>query len=97
MTRNLADAHGTEKIRFNQFNVGWVLTPAEYILKQKEGLPPDWPEHVSPLFAPSGRLISPEEIAAFALLFVSDEAALISGSILDLNQYPMIGRNPVKS
>jgi NAD(P)-dependent dehydrogenase (short-subunit alcohol dehydrogenase family) len=96
MTRNLADAHGTEGIRVNQLNVGWTLTPNEFALKIKEGLPEDWPARVGKQFAPSGRLLSPEEIAWAAVYFLSDEAALINGAVLDLEQYPVIGRNPVK-
>ena len=97
LSRNLADAHGPENIRVNHFNVGWVLTENEYKLKRREGLPEDWPQRLSPTVAPSGRLLSPEEIAEFALLFVSDEGALINGSVVDLEQYPMIGRNPKKT
>jgi NAD(P)-dependent dehydrogenase (short-subunit alcohol dehydrogenase family) len=96
MTRNLADAHGTEGIRVNQLNVGWTLTPNEFALKMKEGLPEDWPSRVSRTFAPSGRLLSPEDIAWAAVYFLSDEAALINGAILDVEQYPVVGRNPVK-
>ncbi len=96
LTRNLADAHGTEGIRVNQLNVGWTLTPNEYELKKKEGLPDDWPTKISRTFAPSGRLLSPEDIAWAALYFLSDEGGLINGAILDVEQYPLIGRNPVK-
>jgi hypothetical protein len=31
-----------------------------------------------------------------AIYFLSDEAALINGSILDVEQFPVIGRNPTK-
>ena len=96
LTRNLADAHGPEGIRVNQFNVGWTLTPNEYELKKKEGLPDDWPTKVPKTFAPSGRLLSPEDIAWAAVYFLSDEAALVNGAVLDLEQYPLIGRNPLK-
>ena len=96
MTRNLADAHGAEGIRVNQLNVGWTLTPNEFALKMKEGLPEDWPTKVSKTFAPSGRLLSPEDIAWAAVYFLSDEASLVNGAILDLEQYPLIGRNPTK-
>jgi NAD(P)-dependent dehydrogenase (short-subunit alcohol dehydrogenase family) len=96
LTRNLADAHGAEGIRVNQLNVGWTLTPNEFALKMKEGLPEDWPSRVSRTFAPSGRLLSPEDIAWAAVYFLSDEAALINGAILDVEQYPVVGRNPVK-
>lgn len=96
LTRNLADAHGPEGIRVNQFNVGWTLTPNEFELKKKEGLPADWPTKISKTYAPSGRLLSPEDIAWAAVYFLSDEAALVNGAILDLEQYPLIGRNPAK-
>jgi len=96
LSRNLADSLGPEGIRVNHFNLGWVLTPNEYELKQREGLPADWPQQVPRAFAPSGRLLSPEEIAHFALTFLSDEAALISGAVVELEQYPIIGRNPIK-
>jgi len=96
LTRNLADAHGAEGMRVNQLNVGWTLTPNEFALKMKEGLPEDWPSRVSKTFAPSGRLLSPEDIAWAGVYFLSDEAALINGAVLDLEQFPLIGRNPVK-
>lgn len=96
LTRNLADAHGREGLRVNHFNVGWTLTPNEYELKRKEGLPDDWPTKIPKTYAPSGRLMSPEDIAWAAVYFMSDEAQLINGAVLDLEQYPMIGRNPLK-
>ncbi len=80
----------------NQFNVGWTLTPNEYELKMKEGLPADWPSKVPKTFAPSGRLLTPEDVAWAAVYFLSDEAALINGAVFELEQYPLIGRNPVK-
>jgi len=96
MTRNLADAHATEAIQINQLNVGWTLTPNEYVLKMSDGLPPDWPSKLPISSAPRGRIHSPEEVAQVAIFFLSDEAALINGSILDVEQYPLIGRNPNK-
>ncbi len=96
LSRNLADALGLDGIRVNHFNLGWVLTPNEYALKRREGLPDDWPQRLPSTSAPSGRLITPDEIAHFALTFVESEGAPISGSVVDLEQYPMIGRNPPK-
>ena len=97
MTRNIADAYGVEGIRVNQFNVGWTLTANEYALKQSEGMPADWPSQVSKEFAPSGRLLSPEDIAWAAVYFLSDEAQLINGTVLELEQFPMIGRMQQRS
>jgi NAD(P)-dependent dehydrogenase (short-subunit alcohol dehydrogenase family) len=96
LTRNLADAHGTEGIRVNQINPGWTLTPNELALKATEGLPADWPSRLPPSYAPGGRLFSPDDVAAAAVYFLSDEAFLVNGAVLDLEQYPMIGRNPPK-
>jgi NAD(P)-dependent dehydrogenase (short-subunit alcohol dehydrogenase family) len=96
LTRNLADAHGPEGVRVNQLNVGWTLTPNEYELKIKDGLPDNWPSQVPRVYAPSGRLLSPEDIAWAAVYFLSDEAPLVNGGVLDFEQYPVIGRNPPK-
>lgn len=96
LTRNLADAHAIERIQINQLNVGWTLTPNEYELKMKDGLPSDWPSKLPKSVAPSGRIHSPEEVALAAIYFLSDEAALINGAILDVEQFPVIGRNPTK-
>ena len=96
LTRNLADAHGTEGIRVNQINPGWTLTPNELALKATEGLPEDWPSRLPAGYAPGGRLFSPDDVAWAAVYFLSDEAALVNGAVLDLEQYPIIGRNPPK-
>lgn len=96
MTRNLADAHAAEGIRVNQLNVGWTLTPNEYALKVSEGLSDDWPSRMPNALAPAGRLLSPQDIAWAAVYFLSDEAALLNGAVLDVEQYPLIGRNPTK-
>jgi hypothetical protein len=67
-----------------------------YQYKLNDGLQPDWPSHLPFGSAPSGRIHSPEEVAMAAIFFLSDEAALINGSVLDVEQFPVIGRNPVK-
>lgn len=96
LSRNLANALAPERVRVNHFNVGWVLTEREYALQVKLGQPVDWPERVSPVFAPSGRLLKPEEIAAAAVYWLSDESGPVSGAVVELEQFPVIGRNPVK-
>ncbi|HEX5176774.1 MAG TPA: SDR family oxidoreductase [Chthoniobacteraceae bacterium] len=97
MTRNLADAHGAEGIRINQLNPGWVLTPAEYAIKVREGLSKDWPNQIPREHAPGGRIFDPAEIAHFAAAFLGEPAALVNGSVVDIEQFPMVGRLPVKA
>jgi len=96
MSRNLSDALGSDGIRVNHFNVGWVLTKNEFNLKISEGLPTNWPDTLDKSVAPSGRLLSPEEIANFAVSFVEDAGGFVTGAVVELEQYPMIGRNPPK-
>ena len=96
LSRNLAEALCYEQIRVNHFNVGWVLTPNEYHYKINDGLPPDWPEQLPVELAPNGRLIKPDEIAAAAAYWLSDDSRPFSGCAIDLEQYPFLGRNPTK-
>lgn len=97
MSRNLANAHGVDRVRFNHLNVGWVLTTREYHHQIELGLPPDWPEKVPAQFAPCGRLITPEEIATACVYWLGDESRPITGSTVELEQYSVFGRNPPKS
>lgn len=97
MTRNLGDTlHRDHGIRVNQINPGWVLTENEQARKHEQGMKEDWPAELPAMFAPSSRIFAPEEIAAAAVYFLSDESGPVSGSILEIEQYPMIGRNPPK-
>lgn len=98
LTRNLGDTlHREDGVRVNQINPGWVLTENEARRKHEHGLPVDWYKDVSPVFAPSGRILWPDEIAAAAVYWLADESGPISGQIVDLEQYPLIGRNPPKN
>ena len=92
MTRNLADAHGTDKVRFNQLNVGWTLTDNEYQVKLDDGLDENWPETLPEYAAPSGHLVMPENIAEAAVFWASKASRPVTGSVLELEQYPLIGR-----
>ncbi|GAB3936772.1 SDR family NAD(P)-dependent oxidoreductase [Larkinella terrae] len=98
LTRNLGDTlHREEGVRVNQINPGWVLTENEARRKHEHGMPVDWYKDISPVFAPSGRIIWPDELAAAAVYWLADESGPISGQIVDLEQYPLIGRNPPKN
>lgn len=97
MSRNLANAHAGDGVRFNHFNVGWVLTDREYKMQVAEGLPVDWPERVPEMFAPSGKIMKPEDIAEAAVYWLGDESRPISGAVVDLEQYSVHGRNPVRT
>ena len=97
MTRNLGDTlHREDGVRVNQINPGWVLTETEMQRKKDQGLPDNWYQKVSRVYAPAGRILYPAEIAAAAIYWLGDECGPISGQVVDLEQYPFIGRNPPK-
>lgn len=96
LSRNLANAHAADRVRVNHLNVGWVLTDREYHHQIEHGMAADWPQKVPPQFAPSGRLIMPEEIASAAVYWLGDESRPISGAVVDMEQFSLIGRNPPK-
>jgi NAD(P)-dependent dehydrogenase (short-subunit alcohol dehydrogenase family) len=97
LTRNLGDTLMREdRVRVNQLNVGWVLTDNEARRKREHGLRDDWYADLPKKFAPSGRILKPEEIAAAVVYWICDDCGPISGQVCDLEQYPVIGRNPPK-
>lgn len=97
LTRNLGDTLMREdRVRVNQINPGWVLTENEAQRKREHGLRDDWYADLPKVYAPSGRILLPEEIAAAAIYWLSDEAGPVSGQVVDLEQHPFIGRNPPK-
>lgn len=94
MTRNLGDSLFRENgVRVNQINPGWVLTEKEIERKKEHGLADTWYKDLSKMYAPAGRIIWPEEIAAASIYWLADESGPISGQVVDLEQFPMIGRN----
>lgn len=97
LTRNLGDSlHRDFRVRVNQINPGWVLTEMERKRKQSHGFSEDWYRKMPNVFAPAGRILFPEEMAAAAVYWLSDESGPISGQVVDLEQYPFLGRNPPK-
>lgn len=97
MTRNLGDVLLREEgVRVNQINPGWVLTRNEAARKSEQGLAEGWQEEIPAAYAPAGRLLRPDEIAMAALYWLSDESGPVSGQVVEIEQYPYIGRNAPK-
>jgi len=60
----------------SQRNPEWVLTKNKVQRKKEQGLTEDWYKNIPAIFAPAGRILSPEEIAAAAVHWRSDERGL---------------------
>lgn len=98
LTRNLGDTLFRQAgVRVNQLNPGWVLTEKEIERKRTQGMRDDWFKDLPPIHAPAGRIFSPEEIAAAAIYWLADESGPVSGQVVDIEQYPFIGRNLPKN
>jgi NAD(P)-dependent dehydrogenase (short-subunit alcohol dehydrogenase family) len=88
LTKNAAATLNKYRIRVNQLNVGWTLTEGEHRVKQEEGKGEGWVE-AAVATRPFGRLLLPEDVAFAAAYFASDQSALVTGAVLDLEQYPV--------
>ena len=96
MTRNLANAHGVDQVRFNLINPGWILTEREYVDQIKKGMPDKWPEKLGKDNIPFGVMSTPEQLAAACIYWLGDESVPFTGSVVELEQFSIIGRNPEK-
>ena len=88
LTKNAASLLNRDRIRVNQINVGWTLTEGERRVKrEQEGKSDDW---IAEAIAtrPFGRLLAPRDIAYAAAYFASSASECVTGSVLDLEQYP---------
>jgi NAD(P)-dependent dehydrogenase (short-subunit alcohol dehydrogenase family) len=88
LTKNSASYLNRYKIRVNQINVGWTLTEGENRVKRLEGKGDDWLEEAE-RSRPWGRLFSPADVANAVVFFASDESAMVTGSVMDFEQYPV--------
>ena len=88
LTKNAASLLNRDRIRVNQINVGWTLTEGERRVKRdQEGKGDEWIE-AAVATRPFGRLLAPLDIAHAAAYFASDQSECVTGSVLDLEQYP---------
>ena len=89
LTRNAASTLNRYRIRVNQLNVGWTLTEGEDRVKRLvEGHGPEWLEQAVAT-RPFGRLLAPGDVAIAVAYFASDASALVTGTVMDLEQYPV--------
>jgi len=89
LTKNTANYLKRYRIRVNQVNVGWTLTEGERRVKtQLEGKGEDWIAEAEKT-RPFGRLLLPRDIALATMYFASDDSECVTGSVLDVEQYPI--------
>lgn len=95
MTRNMSDYLNIHQIRINQINVGWTHTQKEHETQLKEGNPENWHENINQVFAPRGTILAAHEVAKHVNFWLSDDSIPANGTVYEVEQYPLIGRNKI--
>lgn len=89
LTKNAAAQLNAVRIRVNQINVGWTLTEGEERVKrEQEGKGDEWIDEAIAT-RPFGRMLLPADIAYAVAYYVSGAGACVTGSVMDLEQYPV--------
>ena len=89
LTKHTAQTFAWQGVRAFAINLGWALTEGEQNLQTGfHKLPTNWSQQAGARM-PSGRLISPEDIADLCAYLVSPSAQMMNGTVVDFEQMPV--------
>jgi NAD(P)-dependent dehydrogenase (short-subunit alcohol dehydrogenase family) len=88
LTKNVAHAMRSHRIRVNGLNIGWTETPGEHAIQKRDGKPDDWLARAEPA-QPFGRLIKPHDVATASVYLLSDASEMMTGALIDFDQNVM--------
>ena len=88
LTKNVAHALRSDRIRVNGINMGWADTPNEHKVKIAEGKPDDWLARAESE-QPFGRLVKPDDVARLTLFLLGPESGIMTGAVVDCDQNVM--------
>lgn len=87
LTRNAAHAHRWDRVRINGINIGWTQTEGEDAVQREFHDADDtWLEQAN-ASQPVGRLGQVDDMAALAVLLLSDRSGVVTGSVIDWDQH----------
>jgi NAD(P)-dependent dehydrogenase (short-subunit alcohol dehydrogenase family) len=87
LTRNAAHAHRWDRVRINGINIGWTETEGEDAVQREFHDADDtWLERAG-AEQPMGRLGQVDDMAALAVLLLSDRSGVVTGSVIDWDQH----------
>jgi NAD(P)-dependent dehydrogenase (short-subunit alcohol dehydrogenase family) len=93
LTRNAAHAHRFDRIRINGLDIGWTDTVGEDATQRAyHDAGDDWREQAGRRL-PMGKLGQVDEIADFVVFLLSDRSGVVTGSVIDWDQYVLGGRD----
>lgn len=86
LTRNAAFSLMRNRIRINQLNIGWMASDGEDRIQRKfHGADENWLQEAA-AGQPFGRLLDPAEVARAVAFLVSDDAGMMTGSVINFDQ-----------
>ena len=86
LTRNTAYATMRNRIRVNQLNIGWMASDGEHrIQTEYHSADENWLEAAAAQ-QPFGRLLAPEEVAKAVCFLASEDAGMMTGSVVNFDQ-----------
>lgn len=85
LTRSAGYALMRNRIHVNQLDIGWMASDNERKLQLEESGDSDWEAKASACL-PFGRLLDPEEVAGAVLFLASDDAGMMTGSVIHYDQ-----------
>jgi NAD(P)-dependent dehydrogenase (short-subunit alcohol dehydrogenase family) len=89
ITKSAANTLKRDGIRIFAINLGWTVTPTEHrIQTQVHNMSEDWAKQLGEK-QPFGRLLVPDDVSNLISFLVSDQASMMTGSIVDLEQHVM--------
>ena len=85
LTRSSGYALMRNGVHVNQLDIGWMASDHERQLQLEESGDPHWEEKAN-AGLPFGRLLDPEEVARAVLFLASDDAGMMTGSVIHFDQ-----------
>jgi NAD(P)-dependent dehydrogenase (short-subunit alcohol dehydrogenase family) len=86
LTKNVANAFASKRIRCNGILTGWMDTPGESVTQQKfHGASEDWLAKAEAA-QPMGQLVKPDQVAGLAAYMLSPESGVMTGALVDYDQ-----------
>ena len=90
LTKSAAFALRKDNIRLYCLNIGWTATGQEHIIQTENGQPENWLERADKTM-PFGRLARPDDISPMVSFLLSDQARMVTGSIIEWDQKMVSG------
>ncbi|TIL40778.1 MAG: SDR family oxidoreductase [Mesorhizobium sp.] len=86
LTKNVANAYRSNRIRCNAVLPGWMDTEGEAIVQKKwHDAPDDWLEKAEAA-QPMGQLVKPAQLAGLISYMISPQSGVMTGSLVDYDQ-----------